>query len=121
MDVWMPEHPASKANGYVPEHVMLAEKALGKRLPAKAQVHHADGNKSNNAPSNLVICEDGAYHALLHRRIKAKRLCGNADWRPCVYCGKYDDVANMRDRNRNNPKIKHESWAHPACPDRKYS
>lgn len=55
--------------GYKMEHVLLAEKALGRKLPEGAVVHHMDGNPSNNhQPFNLVICPDQAYHALLHKR-----------------------------------------------------
>lgn len=67
-------------------HVLIAEKALGKALPPNACVHHADGNPGNNAPSNLVICPDQAYHSLLHRRMRAKKACGHADWRCCKIC-----------------------------------
>lgn len=50
------------------EHVLVAEKALGKRLPAGAVVHHVNHNKTDNRPENLVICPDHAYHRLLHVR-----------------------------------------------------
>lgn len=53
-------------NKYV--HIAIAENALGRKLPKGAQVHHVDGDKTNNAPSNLVVCPDFAYHALLHAR-----------------------------------------------------
>lgn len=54
------------------EHVMLAEEALGKKLPSKAVVHHMNSNKLDNFTSyNLVICPDQAYHMLLHKRIRA--------------------------------------------------
>lgn len=63
----------------VPDGVLLhrvrAEKALGKPLPRGAVVHHADGSKSDNAP--LVICEDAAYHRLLHARERVMRAGGN--------------------------------------------
>jgi HNH endonuclease len=78
------------------EHVLIAERALGKPLPAGAQVHHVDGNRGNNARANLVICDSGSYHQLLHRRARAFKASGHADWRKCHICQQYDDPANLR-------------------------
>lgn len=64
---------------YRPEHVVVAEKALGKPLPEKACVHHVDRNPSNNAPNNLVICENWRYHTLLHARMRIIDVGGNPD------------------------------------------
>lgn len=77
-------------------HVAVVEKALGKRLPAGAIVHHADDNPSNNAPGNLVVCPSQQYHRLLHSRAEAYDACGNANWRKCQYCQTFDDPANMK-------------------------
>lgn len=65
-------------------HRLRAEAALGKPLPHGAQVHHADGSLDANAP--LVICQDAAYHKLLHQRMR-ERLCP-LPVRHCEYCGK---------------------------------
>jgi hypothetical protein len=66
-------------------HRARAEKALGKPLPPKAVVHHADGSKSEFAP--LVICENQAYHGLLHTRMRVKQMGGNPNTdRVCAYC-----------------------------------
>lgn len=58
------------------EHVRIAEKALGKKLPAGAVIHHRDENRRNNDPGNLVICEDHGYHMLLHRRVRVYHAGG---------------------------------------------
>jgi hypothetical protein len=56
-------------------HRLRAERALGKPLPHGAVVHHADGSKDPAAP--LVICQDLAYHHLLHFRIRVKQAGGD--------------------------------------------
>jgi len=64
-----PTHPRTCKNyKYVFEHVLVAEKALNKLLPPKAKIHHIDGNSTNNNNDNLVVCQDQAYHMLLHVR-----------------------------------------------------
>lgn len=68
-------------------HRARAEKALGRALPLLAQVHHVDGSKSPDAP--LVICEDQAYHALLHVRTRVLRAGGDPNTqRICGACGR---------------------------------
>jgi hypothetical protein len=50
----------------------VAVKALGKPLPLGAEVHHVNGDPTDNRPANLVICQDRDYHALLHRKAKER-------------------------------------------------
>ena len=56
-------------------HRLRAVRALGRPLPSNAIVHHADGSRHENAP--LVICQDAAYHGLLHARMRVKAAGGN--------------------------------------------
>lgn len=72
-------HPRADAHGRVLEHVLIAENALGKPLPEKAVVHHHDEDGTNNANTNLVICEDQAYHVFIHARLRVLRAHGDPD------------------------------------------
>lgn len=95
IQIQLPNHPRANAGGYVFEHIVICEKALGKTLPADAEPHHVDGCKVNNKNYNLVVCQDHAYHMLLHQRARALRECGHASWRKCKYCKQYDDLNNL--------------------------
>lgn len=66
-------------------HRLRAEAALGRPLPSRHPVHHADGKRADDSP--LVICEDLAYHRLLHQRMRVKAAGGNpnTDAR-CSHC-----------------------------------
>ncbi len=70
-------HYAKRSAGGVFEqlHRLRAIKALGHSLPVNAIVHHADGSKNDDAP--LVICQDTAYHMLLHARMRIQAAGGN--------------------------------------------
>lgn len=52
------------------EHIVLAEKALGKPLPPKAVVHHTNAKDDNYGFFKLVVCPNQEYHALIHKRMK---------------------------------------------------
>lgn len=105
-------HPSAKKSAL--EHVVVSEKALGKKLPKGAEVHHVDEDKLNNDPGNLVICPDRAYHMLIHQRTDALNACGHADWLKCPYCKEYDAPDNMRIKERaNRPGA--TTWYHVNC------
>lgn len=84
------DHPRATRRGYVREHILVAEKAIGRYLPIVAEVHHVNGVKDDNRTTNLVICENASYHTLLHARMKAYRATGNPDARQCRFCHQYD-------------------------------
>ena len=62
--------------GSVDQHVVIAEAALGRRLPCGVEVHHVDGDIASPHP-RLVICQDRAYHRLLHARARVVRGGGD--------------------------------------------
>ena len=84
------------------EHVALAEAAIGRKLPLGAEVHHVDRCRANNAPGNLVLCPDKAYHALLHTRQEAMDATGDPNKRRCKHCKQFDDIAAMAVRGAGN-------------------
>lgn len=76
-------------------HIAAAERAIGKPLPVGAEIHHINGNPSDNRNSNLVICPNHAYHSLLHQRQMAQDITGNANLRLCRFCQIYDNPGRM--------------------------
>lgn len=113
--VCQPGHPRARPNGYVAEHVLLAEKAVGHALPPGAVVHHFDENKQNNAPGNLVVCPNESYHRLLHARMRAFAACGDPNAISCRICRSFDDQAHIVTL-RAHPRVGyHRSCANAAA------
>lgn len=104
------------------EHRLVVERAIGRKLRRSEYVHHVDGNKLNNDPSNLVACQDGSYHMLLHRRQAALEACGDPGALFCQTCDGYSKPGEMLVRfvgprkteliavHKSCRKVRHRDW-----------
>lgn len=98
--------------GWRREHIVIAERALGRPMPVGAVVHHVNHDSTDNRRENLVICQDHAYHMLLHRRERARDACGDPNALRCHICSGYDRQEDMRVRARAGNR---ESSTHRSC------
>lgn len=65
--IYRPDHPRSHKNGYVYEHILVAEQSLGRTITPSEVVHHIDGDISNNDPSNLHVFASQSDHIRHHK------------------------------------------------------
>jgi hypothetical protein len=90
--ILLPNHPKADSKGYITEHTVMAETALGKPLPRNSVVHHHN-------PEQLVICEDQAYHRLLHARTRIVKAGGNPNiHKICNACGELKQKEELHHR-----------------------
>ena len=81
---------------FVREHVLVAEKKLGRKLKCGEVVHHIDANKKNNDESNLIVFASNADHSAFHKG--AEIYENNGIWYSkkhlgtCETCGKTFDI-----------------------------
>ena len=80
-------------------HRLRAQQALGKPLPPNAIVHHVGDPPHEDAP--LVICQDQAYHMLLHARLRVVRAGGNPNTEKVCYICKQPKRLDAFDRDRH--------------------
>ena len=62
---YKPKSPEAREDGYVAVHRDVASRKIGRPLRANEVVHHRDGNKLNNRPSNLQVMTR-KQHWLVH-------------------------------------------------------
>jgi predicted ArsR family transcriptional regulator len=71
VELYMPSYPKAKPNGYVYEHIYIAEQMLGRPLKSYGikderteVVHHINGVKTDNRPENLLVLGVNEHHKL---------------------------------------------------------
>jgi HNH endonuclease len=51
--LWAPDHPRAGRGQYVFEHILVMEQILGRQLLPEESVHHRNGVRDDNRPTNL--------------------------------------------------------------------
>jgi hypothetical protein len=69
--IYKPDHPQARGRGYVREHRLVVEAAIGRYLKTSEVVDHIDGSKDNNQLSNLRVFQTNADHL----RVTLKGKC----------------------------------------------
>lgn len=62
-----PDHPRAW-NGYVLEHILVAEAKLGRYLEEGETVHHKNEIKDDNSPDNIEVYATPGEHTSIHTR-----------------------------------------------------
>jgi hypothetical protein len=70
ISILAPSHPDANKDGYVPEHRLVMEEKIGRRLKKEEIPHHVDLNPSNNHPDNLILLDNSSEHAQLHHYLQ---------------------------------------------------
>lgn len=65
--VYAPNSPSARKNGYAPKHRVQAEKLCGGKIPAGMVVHHKNGDKLDNRKCNLEILTKSEHYDKHHK------------------------------------------------------
>lgn len=89
IQIYVPGHPRAY-NNFVYEHIIIAEKKLGRFLLSNEICHHLNGIKNDNKPKNIIVCQSRKEHFKNHRLKTWSRM-----YKRCIKC--------------NTVKLKHEA------------
>lgn len=53
--VYRPGHHRARKDGYVLEHILVAEEKIGRPIRRNEHVHHVNFRRGDNRPENLVV------------------------------------------------------------------
>lgn len=71
VEVYLPRHHRARGNGYVFEHILVAEEKTGRKLKGEEVVHHINEDKTDNNPSNLRVM-NRSDHSRMHSKNRPK-------------------------------------------------
>jgi len=112
------QHHLADVRGYAYEHRVVAESIIGRQLAPGEQVHHVNGDKTDNRPCNLRVL-DTAFHQAEHRRAgRDLRMPGEPNPVVNCRCGCGHSFEQYDSSNRRREYCPSHNLAHPAAPVR---
>lgn len=75
--VYAPDNPSANKDGYVMEHVLVMEKAIGRTLESNEVVHHINHIRTDNRIENLMLMTRGEhtkFHAIERRKKRMEAM-----------------------------------------------
>lgn len=95
-EIFEPEHPMAKKNGYIREHRKIAYDAGLLKKPTD-EVHHINGVKTDNRLDNLEVMTKAKHSSITwkgkkrqvwsqeRRTAKSMQMKGNKNWRGNIW------------------------------------
>lgn len=80
VQVYKPGHHRSDCNGYVPEHILVAEQKFKRKIKKTEDVHHLNGKRTDNRPENLEVYSSRSKH-LKEAHGEYKKVMQRVIWR----------------------------------------
>ena len=72
--LYRPENPMADKRGEVYEHRLVMSEILGRPLETWEIIHHKDGNRANNHPSNLELHPSSEHITITRLQNRVKQL-----------------------------------------------
>ena len=69
VELRIPEHPRARKNGYVFEHLIVAEQHYGE-ITEDYVIHHINGNKQDNRIENLMVLTQKEHVEIIPNLVK---------------------------------------------------
>lgn len=89
--VYMPSHHRADSTGCVYEHIIVAERKLGRLLKNGECVHHLNGIRNDNREENLIVFKTIGDHTAFHNgceiELEGDVYIAKMDKNICPNCG----------------------------------
>ena len=123
-----PDHPSADRDGYVPEHRIVVEEAMGRMAQPGEIIHHINLQKTDNRLENLAVLTTKDLHIEVHRYMEriAAHFCLDGPNpgalifdQPVFWGGRCLDNIDLVTRFRLGAAARSESTSTETSPDKR--